>query len=179
MSKRDFLTFQGWQPSELLELVGLARDLKAGRVRGSLAGKVVALYFLNPSLRTRASMEAACARLGATAITLDAGAGGVWGLEHRDGVKMDGTAAEHVREAAPVLARYADAIAVRAFPKLENWAEDKAEPMLSAFAKHSPAPVISLEGSSRHPLQSLADATTLMERFHEPRGKKLVVSWAP
>src|SRR5205085_2520011 len=53
------------------------------------------------------------------------------------------------------------------------------EPFLTAFAKHSPRPVISLEGSSRHPLQGLADATTLLERFPEPRGKKLVVSWAP
>ena len=55
---------------------------------------------------------------------LDAGSGGVWGLEHRDGVKMDGQAAEHIREAAPVLARYADAIGVRAFPKLEKWADE-------------------------------------------------------
>jgi N-acetylornithine carbamoyltransferase len=179
MRKRDFLAFQGWEPAELLELVSLARDLKTGKARGSLAGKVVALYFLNPSLRTRASMESACARLGATAITLDAGAGGVWGLEHRDGVKMDGAAAEHVREAAPVLARYADAICVRAFPKLEKWDEDRSEPFLTAFAKHSPKPVISLEGSSRHPLQGLADAQTLLEKFHDRRRKKLVVTWAP
>jgi N-acetylornithine carbamoyltransferase len=179
MRKRDFLTFQQWDTTGLLELVGLARDLKAGRVRSSLQGKVVALYFLNPSLRTRASMESACARLGATAITLDAGSGGVWGLEHRDGVRMDGGAAEHVREAAPVLARYADLTAVRAFPKLESWDEDKREPFLTAFATHSPKPVVSLEGSSRHPLQGLADAQTLLEKMHDRKGKKFVVTWAP
>lgn len=178
-TKKDFLAFQGWNPANLRKLVDLARDLKSGRARGNLDGKVVALYFMNPSLRTRASMESACARLGARAITLDAGAGGVWGLEHRDGVKMDGPAAEHVREAAPVLARYADAIGVRAFPKLEKWAEDKAEPMLSAFARFSPKPVISLEGSARHPLQALADAMTLVERFERPLGRKFVVTWAP
>src|SRR5258705_45680 len=99
--KRDFLGFQGWGRPELFELLALARDLKTGRARGRLDGKVVALYFMNPSLRTRASCESACARLGARAIVLDAGAGGVWGVEHRDGVPMDGTAAEHVREAAP------------------------------------------------------------------------------
>ena len=179
MTKRDFITWEGWTPGELRGLLELAGDLKAGRTSGDLTGKIVALYFMNPSLRTRASMESACARLGAKAITLDAGAGGVWGLEHRDGVKMDGAAAEHVREAAPVLARYADLIAVRAFPKLEKWADDKAELMLRAFAKHSPKPVLSLEGSSRHPLQGLADALTLRERFPRPLGKKLVVSWAP
>jgi N-acetylornithine carbamoyltransferase len=178
MAKRDFLGFQGWKTEELRALVARAQDLRAGRVRGSLEGRIVALYFMNPSLRTRASMESACVRLGAKAITLDAGAGGVWGLEHRDGVKMDGTAAEHVREAAPVLARYADAIGVRAFPKLEQWADDKAEPMLNAFARFAGKPVISLEGSSRHPLQALADAQTLLDRH--PRGKKkFVVTWAP
>ncbi len=176
-AKRDFITWQDWAPGELRELVTLARDLKSGRARGSLHGKVVALYFMNPSLRTRASTESACARLGAKAITLDAGSGGVWGLEHRDGVKMDGQAAEHIREAAPVLARYADAIGVRAFPKLEKWADDESEPVLRAFAKHSPKPIVSLEGSSRHPLQGLADAQTLLEKGQP--GQKLVVSWAP
>jgi N-acetylornithine carbamoyltransferase len=178
-SKRDFVGFQGWPVTELRGLVDLARGLKAGSVRKDLTGKVVALYFMNPSLRTRASMESACARLGAKAITLDAGSGGVWGLEHRDGVRMDQGAAEHVREAAPVLARYADAIGVRAFPKLESWADDKSEPMLSAFARFSPKPVISLEGSSRHPLQALADCQTLLEKFPKPAKKKFVVTWAP
>lgn len=177
MTKRDFITFDDWTPDELVALVGLARDLKSGKARGSLEGKVVALYFMNPSLRTRASTESACARLGAKAITLDAGSGGVWGLEHRDGIKMDGAAAEHIREAAPVLARYADATCVRAFPKLEKWSEDKAEPVLRAFARFSPRPVVSLEGSSRHPLQGLADAQTLLEKGKP--GQKLVVSWAP
>jgi N-acetylornithine carbamoyltransferase len=179
VKKRDFVGFKGWDRRELLDLIGLARDLKSGRSKGDLRGKVVALYFMNPSLRTRASCESACARLGAHPIVLDAGSGGVWGLEHRDGVVMDGTAAEHVREAAPVLARYADAIGVRAFPKLEKWEDDKAEPMLTAFARHAPVPVFSLEGSSRHPLQGLADAMTLLERFEEPQGKKFVLSWAP
>jgi N-acetylornithine carbamoyltransferase len=176
MTKRDLVTFQDWTPAELRACVALARDLKSGKARGSLAGKIVALYFMNPSLRTRASTESACARLGARAITLDAGSGGVWGLEHRD-VKMDGQAAEHIREAAPVLARYADALCVRAFPKLEKWSEDKAEPVLRAFARFSPKPVVSLEGSSRHPLQGLADALTLLEKGRS--GEKLVVSWAP
>jgi N-acetylornithine carbamoyltransferase len=177
MSKRDFVTWDGWSVPELRGLVDLARDLKSGRARGSLAGKIVALYFMNPSLRTRASTESACARLGARAITLDAGAGGVWGLEHRDGVRMDGQAAEHIREAAPVLARYADATCIRAFPKLEKWSEDRSEPVLNAFARFSPRPVVSLEGSSRHPLQGLADAQTMLEKGK--RGEKMVVSWAP
>jgi N-acetylornithine carbamoyltransferase len=52
--------------------------------------------------------------------------------------------------------------------------------MLSAFARFAPVPVFSLEGSSRHPLQALADALTLIERFGpEPHGKKFTLTWAP
>ncbi|MBX3468297.1 MAG: N-acetylornithine carbamoyltransferase [Planctomycetes bacterium] len=176
---RTLLGFPDWEPAALLDLVDLARDLKGGRARGHLGGRVVVLYFANPSLRTRASVEAACARLGATAVVLDAGAGGVWGLEHRDGVVMDGTAAEHVKEAARVLSRYGDAIGVRAFAGLKDWGEDRTEPLLSAFARHATVPVFSLEGSARHPLQGLADAQTILERLPDPRGQKLVLTWAP
>jgi N-acetylornithine carbamoyltransferase len=176
---RRFIGFADLERDALLDLVQLARDLKDKRARGHLGGKVLVCYFANPSLRTRASVEAAMARLGGTAVTLDAGAGGVWGLEHRDGVVMDGVPAEHVREAARVLSKYGDAIAVRAFAKLERWDEDAQEPLLSAFARHATVPVLSLEGSARHPLQGLADVQTLLERLPDPRGKKLVLSWLP
>jgi N-acetylornithine carbamoyltransferase len=174
-----FLGFPDRTPDELLDLVELARDLKGGRARGHLQGKVVVLYFMNPSLRTRASLEAGVARLGGSTVVLDAGSGGVWGLEHRDGALMDGAAAEHVREAAKVLSRYGDAIGVRAFAEGKSWPADRAEPMLSAFGRHATVPVFSLEGAARHPLQGLADAQTLQEKLGEPRGKKLVLSWLP
>lgn len=176
---RRFIGFPDCAAADLLDLVSLARDLKLGRARGWLGGKVVVLYFANPSLRTRASLESACARLGAAPVVLDAGAGGVWGLEHKDGVVMDGTAAEHVKEAARVLSRYGDAIGVRAFAGLKDWREDKQEPLLTAFARHATVPVFSLEGSARHPLQGLADVQTILERLPEPRGQKLVLTWAP
>ena len=175
----SFLGFPDWAPERLLDVVDLAADLKGGRARGHLGGRVVVLYFMNPSLRTRASLEAGVARLGGSTVTLDAGAGGVWGLEHEDGVPMLGGPAEHVREAARVLSRYGDAIGVRAFARFKRWEEDKAEPLLRAFARHATVPVFSLEGSCRHPLQGLADALTLRERLGDPRGKKLVLTWAP
>jgi N-acetylornithine carbamoyltransferase len=179
VSPARFLGFPDRTRDELLDLVTLAHDLKVGRARGRLNGKVVVLYFANPSLRTRASTEAALARLGGHPVVLDAGAGGVWGLEHRDGVVMDGAAAEHVREAARVLSRYGDAIGVRAFARLQDWAEDREEPLLTAFARHATVPVFSLEGSARHPLQGLADAQTILERLPDPRGKRLVLTWLP
>lgn len=177
--RKTLLGFPDWERAALLDVVDLARDLKGGRARGWLGGKVIVLYFANPSLRTRASVEAACARLGASAVVLDAGSGGVWGLEHKDGVIMDGTPAEHVKEAARVLSKYGDAIGVRAFAQLKDWKEDKAEPLLSGFARHATVPVFSLEGSCRHPLQGLADVQTILERVPDPRGQKLVLTWAP
>ncbi len=176
---KPFLGFPDRTPDELDDLVTLASDLKAGRVRGHLQGKVVVLYFMNPSLRTRASLEAGVARLGGSTVVLDAGSGGVWGVEHRDGVVMDGTAAEHVREAARVLSRYGDAIGVRAFAGGKDWPEDRSEPLLSAFGKHATVPVFSLEGAARHPLQGLADCQTIREKIAEPKGKRFVLSWLP
>lgn len=173
-----FLGFPDWDPARLDDLLELAADLKAGRATGSLRGKIVALYFQNPSLRTRASLESALFRLGGHPIALVAGAG-TWDLEHRDGVVMDGTAQEHVREGAPVLARFADAIGVRSFPKLVSWEEDQREPVLSAFARHAPCPLFSMEGAARHPLQGLADALTMKERLGDPRGQRFVLTWAP
>ena len=70
---------------------------------------ILGMVFFNPSLRTRASFEAAMLRSGGHAIVLEVGAG-VWTLEHRDGVVMDENRTEHIREAVPVLSRYVDAL---------------------------------------------------------------------
>ena len=93
---------------------------------GPLEGRRFGMLMMNPSLRTRTAFEVACHDLGAHPVVLQPGQG-VWGFEHRD-VVMDGDAAEHVREALPVLATMVDALAVRAFAALEDGAADAAEP---------------------------------------------------
>ena len=176
--RKTLLGFPDWERAALLDVVDLARDLKGGRARGWLGGKVVVLYFANPSLRTRASVEAACARLGASAVVLDAGSGGVWGLEHRDGVVMDGTPAEHVKEAARVLSKYGDAIGVRVFASLKNYAEDRDEAVFSALLRASRVPLINLESAFWHPCQALADGLALQQQFGEQcQQKKFVLAW--
>jgi N-acetylornithine carbamoyltransferase len=90
---------------------------------------------------------------------------------------MDGGAAEHVREAAPVLSRYLDVLGVRAFPQGLRWAADRTDPVLSAFARHAEVPVINMESAVWHPCQALADALTWRE-LGLGRGDKLVLSWA-
>ena len=141
-------------------------------------GKALGLVFLNPSLRTRASMELAAAHLGATPFVLTPGTG-TWGLEWRDGVTMDGTAAEHVREAIGVLGRYADALGVRTFASLTDHDADRSDAAFQAIVAASPVPVVNLESARWHPCQALADAAALTETLGDPRGQKLVLQWAP
>jgi N-acetylornithine carbamoyltransferase len=136
------------------------------------------LVFLDPSLRTRASLESACARLGAHAIVLRPG-GDTWALETREGVVMDGAAAEHAKEAVPVLASYADVLAVRTFAGLKDREEDRADRVLSTFRGLSPIPLLNLESARWHPLQGLADQATWIRRLGRPRGRRLVLTWAP
>jgi N-succinyl-L-ornithine transcarbamylase len=50
---------------------------------------------------------------------------------------------------------------------------------ISQFLKYAGAPVISLESSTLHPLQSLTDVITIAETFKENRKPKIVLTWAP
>lgn len=140
-------------------------------------GKVLCLLFFNNSLRTRLSTQRAALHLGMEVIVMNFGSEG-WQLEMEDGAVMDKGKAEHVREAARVIAQYADIVGIRAFAQLMDPEEDKAEAVITAFAKHSGIPVVNLESSVGHPLQALADAITVAEHQTVKR-PKVVLSWAP
>ena len=142
------------------------------------AGRALGLLFFNPSLRTRASMDLAAASLGAHPVTLTPGRG-MWGLEWRDGVAMTGEAAEHVREAIPVLGRYADALGVRTFATLTDADADAADAVFRAVVAASSVPVVNLESARWHPCQALADAAAVLDHFGDVRGKRFVLAWAP
>ena len=94
---------------EIVDLLALASRLAREGDPQALAGKILGLLFFNPSLRTLASMQAAMAKLGGSSFVVTPG-GSSWKLETRTGVVMNGEASEHVREAIPVLAGYADVI---------------------------------------------------------------------
>ncbi|HEY9117291.1 MAG TPA: N-acetylornithine carbamoyltransferase [Roseivirga sp.] len=141
-------------------------------------GKRVGLIFLNPSLRTRLSSQVAIQNLGAEAIVLDIGKDG-WALEFEDGVKMNGSKAEHIKEAAGVMGQYFDVLGVRTFPELKDRNVDYSEQLLNAFIKYSGLPVVSLESATRHPLQSLADWMTIQENWNKAEKPKVVITWAP
>ena len=143
-----------------------------------LAGKLLGMVFFNPSLRTRASFEAAMLRGGGNALVLDVG-NGVWKLEDRAGAVMDGDRPEHIKEAIPVLGRYADALAVRTFGTLEDDDRDSLDPVLSAFRELAGVPVISMESAREHPCQGLADLLTLREIYGKPKALPVTLTWAP
>lgn len=177
MPSRDFLSPLSFDPAETREVLELAAELKKNRFRDDLAGQSVGMLFFNSSLRTRTSMDIAVHELGGHPLTLNIGQG-TWLLEHREGQVMDGEYAEHIKDAARVLSRYVDVLAVRAFAAREAWGIDKQDPIINGFAKWSDVPLINLEGAMHHPCQSLADMLTIRERLGEPKKKKITITWA-
>jgi N-acetylornithine carbamoyltransferase len=165
----------------LLALLQLARAVRDGaddlaRQR-PLAGRVVAGMFFDRSLRTRASMAVACAKLGAEFLDLEPG-DSLWTLEFQDEVTMDGLAAEHVREAAGVLGRYADVVGLRSFAGRGRWERERTQPIHAAFAAHAGVPVVNLEGPFAHPCQGIADALTIQDLL-PAGGGRVVLTWTP
>lgn len=140
--------------------------------------RTLGLFFLNPSLRTRMSTQKAAQLLGMNVLSMNMGQDG-WALEFEDGVVMNGTKAEHIREAAAVLGEYCDIIGLRNFPSLNNRDEDYSEKILLSFMKHCKVPLLSLESATLHPLQSLADLITINEHKPAQRKPKVVLTWAP
>ena len=174
---RNFLTTGDFSRAELEVLIESALRFKRREDQSlPLAGKSVALVFFNPSLRTRASMQVGLFELGGNPVVLEPG-GTSWTLEHRDGAVMDGDKTEHVAEFVRVLGRYCAAIGVRTFAALKNWEEERADPVLNAFAKYSEVPIINLESAMHHPCQSLADMMTIQEKLGAGR-KRVLLTWA-
>jgi len=121
-------------------------------------------------------MQVGIFELGGNAVVLEPG-GTSWTLEHRDGAVMDSDKTEHVAEFVRVLGRYCAAIGVRTFAALKNWDEERHDPILRAFARHSEVPVINLESAMHHPCQALADMMTIREKQGRA-GQKVLLTWA-
>ncbi|MCW5577824.1 MAG: N-acetylornithine carbamoyltransferase [Dokdonella sp.] len=177
MTMRHFLSTQDWSRPELDALLAQAAQFKRHRSGTALAGKSIALLFFNPSMRTRTSFELGAFQLGGHAIVLQPGKD-AWPIEFESGTVMDGEAEEHVAEVARVLSRYVDLIAVRAFPKFQDWTVDREDRVIHAFARHASVPVINME-TITHPMQELAHILALQQHFGcaDLRGRKYVLTW--
>ncbi|MBN8855861.1 MAG: acetylornithine carbamoyltransferase [Sphingobacteriales bacterium 50-39] len=177
-------------------LVKSALAYKANPLKDKELGahKRIGMLFLNPSMRTRLSTQIAAQNLGADAIVFNVDKEG-WALEFEEEAIMSGNKVEHVKDAAPIMGNYFDILCIRTFPSLKNKEEDYSELYINQFVKYSGIPVVSLESSTLHPLQSLTDIITITEVLgageaarasgpstgSAPAGRrpKIVLTWAP
>ncbi|MHC5012395.1 MAG: N-acetylornithine carbamoyltransferase, partial [Planctomycetota bacterium] len=170
------VTLDTFTPEELRFVIERAREMKSSGHGLLLQGRSLAMVFFDPSLRTRASFAIAFSSLGGTVIDLVASRD-IWELELRDGSVMDGRADEHVRDAAAVLSEYADAIAIRALARHDDWARERRDQVIVSFQKYASVPIFNMESVLDHPCQAWGDALTLEEEFGDLRGKKLSLVW--
>lgn len=164
-------------------LVQKALAYKADPFKDKTLGlnKRIGCLFLNPSMRTRLSTQIAAQNLGMECIVFNVGNEG-WALEFEEEAIMSGNTVEHVKDAAPILGKYFDILAIRTFPSLQNREDDYSELYINQFIKYTGIPVISLESATLHPLQSLTDIITITESYKsqtEKRKPKIVLTWAP
>ena len=151
---RNFTRIGSWSRDELETLLDLADELKAERARRPelrlLPGRTIGLIFHKPSTRTRVAFEVGIAELGGMALFLPA-------------AELQLARGESYRDTALVLSRFLSALMIRTF------AQDEVE----EFAEHASIPVINGLTDDSHPLQALADAMTLRERFGTLAGIRL------
>jgi ornithine carbamoyltransferase len=151
---RHLLTLADVEANEIERIFSITEDLKtkcAGGLREPLLpGRVMALLFEKPSLRTRVSFEAGMIHLGGSSLFLgdDVGFG----------------ARESLGDFGRVLSQYVDVIVVRAFH----------HKTVNDLAQYSSCSVINGLTDHAHPCQALADLYTLKELFGRLAGHTLV-----
>lgn len=144
--KKDFLAVADFTPEELNDFINLAIDLKKEYfLHGNqplLKGKVLALIFSKPSLRTRISFEMAMRHLGGDALFISPNE---IGLGKR----------ESIADVARVLSGYVQGIMARVFEHQH----------VLELAKWADIPVINGLSDYNHPCQAMADILTIKEEF--------------
>ena len=140
MDGKDFLSVADLTLDEVLPLVEKAAEMKRGGGPRPLDGKIVALLFEKPSLRTRVSFEVGIRQLGGDCIYLS-----------KDDVGLG--VREPVADVARVLDRWVDAIVARVF----------SHQSLVELAKYASKPVVNALSDLEHPCQAIADLLTILE----------------
>jgi ornithine carbamoyltransferase len=155
MAMRHFIDLLDLSKEEIAFLLQETARLKSAYQRGerapTLLGRVLGMVFEKPSLRTRASFQAAMAQLGGSSVFMT---GHEAGLGSR----------ESVPDFARVMSQYADAIVLRTY----------SHHTVEEFASHSSCPVINGLSDYHHPCQALADLFTLQEVFGDVAERTLV-----
>ena len=152
--RRHFLAIADLSIEELRDLLDLAVELKAAWRAGEggqpLHGRILAMLFEYPSLRTRVSFEVGMQQLGGHAMYIAP-------TEVMLGKR------EPVADAARVLSRYVDAIMLRT----------SGHERVTELAEHATVPVINGLSEAEHPCQALADLLTVREHRGALAGLRL------
>jgi len=184
---KQFISVNDVRKIDTLILSALAYKTNPFSDRSLGANKRIGCLFLNPSMRTRLSTQIAAQNLGMEVIIFNVGSEG-WALEFEEEAIMSGSTVEHVKDAAPIMGKYFDILAIRTFPSLKNRDDDYSELYIKQFIKYAGIPVVSLESATLHPLQSLTDVITISEELtksnsesyrNKNRKPKIVLTWAP
>jgi ornithine carbamoyltransferase len=149
---KDFIAIADHTPEQLRHMLDVATRLKkqlkdTGRNDAILAGKVLAMIFEKPSLRTRVSFSVGMAQLGGSSMMLR---GEEMGWGHR----------EEIRDVARVVSSMCDGIMARTFEHQK----------VLDLAKWSKVPVINGLTDYNHPCQAMADLLTIEEHFGKLAG---------
>lgn len=151
---RDFLSLYDYSSEEILELLEVAKDLKAKQKEGVahplLQGKTLGMIFQKSSTRTRISFEVAMYQLGGQPLFLS-------------GRDLQLGRGETIADTARVLSRYLDGIMIRTFSHDE----------VKELANYASIPVINGLTDLLHPCQVLADLLTIQEHKGKLAGLKL------
>lgn len=143
--KRDLISLRDLNKKEIIFLFKKTKELKRifkkKKILNLLKGRIGALLFEKPSLRTRVTFETALKQLGGDAIYLSP-----------QDVQMGKR--ESVKDIAQNLSRWVDLIIVRTFS--HNTTKELKE--------YSTIPVINALDDYEHPCQALADYYTIFER---------------
>jgi len=152
---KDFLAIIDCPIEALNELLELSADLKRLYKGGGrdlcLSGKVLAMLFEKPSLRTRISFHVAMTDLGGSAIYVKPE--DIGGIGKR----------EPIKDMARVFSRYVDVIMARTFE----------HSTVTELAKYATVPVINALTDWSHPCQAMADVLTIKEHFGRIKGVRL------
>jgi ornithine carbamoyltransferase len=141
MKGKNFLSISDIDGEDITSFMAGAVKLKAQGLPALLDGKILAILFEKPSLRTRVSFEVAMRQLGGEVIYLSPAE---VGLGQR----------ESVPDVARVLSRYVDIITARTFSHVT----------VEVLADYASVPVINALSDREHPCQALADFLTIYEK---------------
>jgi len=150
LKAKDLVSVTDFSPETVHQLIENAWELKGGRRFDIPKGRVLALVFEKPSLRTRVSFEMAMIGLGGHSLYLSPSE---VGLGKR----------ESISDVARVLSRYVDIIAARTF----------SHQTVKELAAHCSVPVINALSDYEHPCQALADMLTILEKKGGLKGVKI------